>query len=415
MDEERLPTLPRDAVGKEPPGLAEYREGFHLIGQKLLDRYEIFGVKQGGFGIVYFVSDSRTGQDYALKTYKSEFMDSLRGIEGFKAEVDLWIRMDPHPNIVKAYFVEVISDQPYLFLEYVDGGAQTSLRERLHSGRLGESQAIALAYQLCLGMEFAGQQGEVAHLDLKPENILIDRKGTPKITDFGLAHRVRMLRGRYPRVGAGTWPYAAPERFTGDVADSRSDIYSLGVIFYEMLTGDLPYPFELSKDPDKQYRQLAEYHAERQSREWLGRIYYEGIPGVGFKREIGLILNACLDHFQSERWQDFSVLREVFEREFNSRPPEYAIDTQVPEGDLYSRALTLHRIGRYSEALSAYNRLLQQHPDEGRFWLGAARTLLAIDQTASARQFLQRALRLDPTLEEAQHLLSEFGKEGEPR
>ncbi len=88
-------------------------------------------------------------------------------------------------------------------------------------------------------------------------------KGRIKIADFGLAHRVRVTNGAYEKRYAGSWPYAAPERFADEPCDSRADIYSLGVILYEMLTGTFPYPFELADDPADAYEQLRDFHAGR--------------------------------------------------------------------------------------------------------------------------------------------------------
>lgn len=105
------------------------------------------------------------------------------------------------------------------------------------------------------------------------------------------------------------------------------------------------------------------------------------------------------------------MLREALEREFNLRPPWY--DVSMPDDDLHSRALALYKIGRYSEALIVFNRLLQQRPNEGQLWLDAALVLRANGQAESARHFLQQAIRLDPTLVEAQRLLKSLSKEKE--
>jgi serine/threonine protein kinase len=97
-------------------------------------------------------------------------------------------------------------------------------------------------------MDAAVRNGEVAHLDLKPENLMIAADGTLKVTDFGSARHVQVVNGRYPGVSNGSWPYMAPEWFGDKPVDSRGDIYSCGVVLYEMLTGHLPFEIDYNGD-----------------------------------------------------------------------------------------------------------------------------------------------------------------------
>ena len=389
-DDGYQPTRQQDTIEGDASGAANYQRGIPGLGQKLLDRYEIFGIREGGFGVVFFVTDEKTQRDYAVKTYKPEFAHLLPSIEQFHAEVNFWIALDPHPNIVKAHFVEIIQGQPYLFLDYIAGGV--SLRDRLRSVTLEKEQAIEFAYQLCLAMDFANQNLEIVHGDLKPENILIDPNGILKVTDFGLAHRVQVSQGQYPRLSMGSWPYAAPERFRGEVEDSRSDIYSFGVILYELLTGKLPYPFALNQAPQDLFKQFSSFHWERGAHHLSHRMYY----GALFDPSDGIIVK-CLDD-QAERYLNFAGLRRSFEHQFKLVPRPYITPVKPDEDDLHQRALSLHKIGHFGEALSLYNRLLQQHPNQAILWFDAAQTLLAVGQGETARSFLQRAIELDPAL-----------------
>lgn len=371
----------------------EYRQEFWQLGQRLLDRYEIFGIRQGGFGIVYFVTDVETKQDYAVKTYKPEFAHSLQNIEQFQTEVRFWINLERHPNIVKAHFVEVIHERPYLFMDYVTGGAVTSLRDWLRRAKLSNDQAFGFAYQLCLAMEFANQKAEIVHGDLKPENILIDGNGILKVTDFGLAHRLQISQGQYPRLNMGSWPYAAPERFKREVEDCRSDIYSFGIILYELLTGKLPYPFELSQSPKALFKQLSDFHAGRGAHHLSEQLYYGGLSDPS-----GGIIVKCIDD-QAERYLNFTGLRRSLEHRFKLAPSKYDASMKPRGEDLHQRALALHKTGHFSEALSLYNSLLQQHPSEAILWFDAAQTLFAIGQADTARSFMKRACELDPIIE----------------
>lgn len=421
MQDEYQPTSQSDALSGEPPAWAEYRRGFPLLGQKLLDRYEIFQVREGGFGVVFGVTDLKTNREYAAKTYKPEFAGKHLSVEQFKAEVAFWLNLEPHPNIVRAYFVEVIQDQPYLFMEYVNGGSATSLRDLLRYGSLGESQAIHFAYQLCLGMEFANREGEVAHGDLKPENLLIDRHDVLKITDFGLAHQIEVKDGKYARAAAVTWAYAPPEMFASQPVDSRWDIFAFGVIFYEMLTGKLPYPFELSHDPHVQFKQLSDFHEREGMREVTKALYYDGIPGC--EESVGVLLNSCLHH-DPERMQGFKEVRQSMEQHLarylpvtsNPVSPGFIQDAPVSSAalsfmDLRRQAYSLSKIGHYSQALSILNRLLVHYPEDGRLWLEAGINLLAVGNKSSAYQFMQRAMRLNPQLVEEQPWLKPLLKD----
>jgi len=313
----------------------------------------------------YSVTDLKTNREYAVKTYKPEFANKHLSVEQFKAEAAFWLNLEPHPNIVRAYFVEVIQGQPYLFMEYVNGGSATSLRDWLRYGPLGESQAIHFAYQLCLGMEFANRAGEIAHGDLKPENLLIDRHDVLKIADFGLAHRIEVKDGKYARAEASTWAYAPPERFANQPVDGRWDIFAFGVIFYEMLTGKLPYLFELSHDPHVQFKQLSDFHEREGMRELSKALYYDGIPGCD--QDLGVLLNSCLHDL--DRTRDFKDVRQMMEWRFARDLP--VASAALSFTDLCRQANSYSKIGRYSQALSILNRLLVHYPEDGRLWLAA--------------------------------------------
>jgi serine/threonine protein kinase len=388
MSNEYQPTS-QDPTPKNSTEIVDSRGVLPQLGQKLLNRYEIFGVKEGGLGVIFFVTDLKTQRDYAVKTYKSNDAHLRPNIEQFHAEVNFWIKLEPHPNIVTAHFVEVIQEQAYLFMDYITGGENTSLRDWLREGNLNKDQAVNFAYQLCLAMEFANRKDEIVHGDLKPENILIDENGILKVTDFGLAHAVQISQGQYPKLNMGSWPYAAPERFKKEVEDSRSDIYSFGIILYELLTGKFPYPFQLSQSPSDLFKQLSDFHAGRGGHSLSEQMYYGDDPSGG-------IIAKCIDD-QGERYINFAGLRRSLEFRFKLTPPKD--DPKPKQDNLHQRALTLHKIGYFAEALLLYNRLLQQHPRDAALWFDAAQTLLADGQRDTAAHFLKQAFHLDPTLE----------------
>ena len=167
------------------------------VGDWIDNRYEVFDVRKGGMGVVFIVYDHEGEFGHrvlALKTLLDEFLLDTRQVARFVTEIETWIKLDRHPNIVRAYSVQVIAGTPFVVLELVTGG---DLRRWLGTSRLSLPQALRFGIQFCLGMEHALRKGLYCHRDIKPENLLITEGGTLKITDFGLA-KVRDERGPRP-------------------------------------------------------------------------------------------------------------------------------------------------------------------------------------------------------------------------
>ncbi len=379
---------------EDTPEIQEDQQGLGFLGKRLFNRYEIFGARQGGVGLVYFVTDQSNQQEYAVKTIHPEYI-KVFPVEQFIQEIDFWIQMESHAHIVKAHFVEMQEQVPYLFLERIDGGSQTSLRDHLRaSGPMSEESSAALVHQLCLGMEFANRKGEIVHADLKPENLLLNTQRVLKITDFGLAHRLQMIQGQYPRVQMGSWPYTPPERFKDDVESCQSDIYSAGILWLEMLTGRYPFPFTLDKDPHRQYEQLKKFHTTSHD---LGQaIYYEEISNS--THTASRIISGCLMHYASQRHRNFTVLREILEESYPHLRYMNKSGISGPS-DPYEQASSLMKIGQYSQALRIFNRLLQKQPQSARFWKDAGLCYIGIKNYSQGILCLETALAIEPQLE----------------
>ena len=202
-----------------------------------LERFELIG--QGGMGAVYRARHRKLDRAVAVKVLNSELWDNAAFAERFTREARTMAQLD-HPNIVAVYDFGHRDDLYYLVMELVDG---VNLRDTIEDGGLEAAQALAVVPQVCEALQYAHDQG-VVHRDIKPENILVDRKGSIKIADFGLAKLVGGETG--PRLTQtaqimGTPSYMAPEQIEhpGEV-DHRADIFALGVVFYEILTGELP-------------------------------------------------------------------------------------------------------------------------------------------------------------------------------
>jgi predicted Ser/Thr protein kinase len=195
---------------------------------------------QGGMGAVYKARQRGLDRLVALKILPPEVNQDETFAERFIREARALARLS-HPNIVAVYDFGQSGRNYYLVMEYVDG---VNLRQSLQSGGLKPAEALAIVPQICDALQFAHDEG-IVHRDIKPENILINKRGRVKIADFGLA---KLLGQDHPAPALtathqvmGTLRYMAPEQMQGSrEVDHRADIYALGVVFYELLTGELP-------------------------------------------------------------------------------------------------------------------------------------------------------------------------------
>ena len=248
-----LPPRPASSSSSRPSSSAAYQsEGRFLPGRLLASRYRIIALLgKGGMGEVYRADDLTLGQPVALKFLPDEAARDQGLLERFKNEVRIARRVS-HPNVCRVYDVGDVDGHTFFTMEYVDGEDLASLLRRI--GRLPEDKALDIARQLCAGLAAAHTKG-VLHRDLKPANIMLDGRGQVVITDFGLAGVADQITGN--EVRSGTPAYMAPEQLAGKEVSTRSDIYSLGLVLYEVFTGKRtfsPKPTEKSgSQPDRSF------------------------------------------------------------------------------------------------------------------------------------------------------------------
>ena len=203
-----------------------------LISVTLQDRYRLDAVLgKGGMGTVYRGHDLKLKRDVAVKVLDRALFEAGER-ERFIHEAQVIAKLK-HPNIVAVHDVGEYGDSPFFVMELVEGGS-------LHELRPDDlDEIVAICREVCKGLGHAHENG-IVHRDLKPENVLIDRDGTPKLVDFGIA---RSDVSRFTREGhiTGTVSYLAPEIAKGEAIDGRTDLYSLGVMLYELTTGQLPF------------------------------------------------------------------------------------------------------------------------------------------------------------------------------
>ncbi|MGB2907174.1 MAG: serine/threonine-protein kinase, partial [Candidatus Aminicenantaceae bacterium] len=230
-------------------------------------RYEIIEeLGKGGMGKVYRVFDKKIESEVALKLVRSDIAADKNTVERFRNELKL-ARDITHKSVCRMYDLNEEQGTHYITMEYVSGGDLKRFIRR--SGQLSIGTALKIAIQLCEGLSEAHKLG-VIHRDLKPNNIMIDAQGNARIMDFGIARSLSTKGITARGVMIGTPEYMSPEQVEGKDVDQRSDIYSLGIILYEMVTGRVPFegdtPFtigvkhksETPKDPREFNTQISD-------------------------------------------------------------------------------------------------------------------------------------------------------------
>ena len=310
------PTIDTPPVLTPPGGFIPPRPSI-LAGQfPQLEIIELLG--QGGMGAVYKARQKQLDRLVALKILPPEISQTEAFAERFTREARSLARLS-HPRIVSVYdFGRTQEGLYYFIMEFIDG---TDLRHVIQSGALSATEALAIVPQICEALQFAHEEG-IVHRDVKPENILLDKKGRVKIADFGLAKLLDKPATIYTLTQAGqrmgTPHYMAPEQIEhpGQV-DHRADIYSLGVVFYEMLTGELPlgrFPLpsqkvqvdvrldkvvlhSLEKEPERRYQHASEVKTDVEtiSSKYHAPVQYpSGVSGLDQRRfSKAAIAGAC--------------------------------------------------------------------------------------------------------------------------
>jgi eukaryotic-like serine/threonine-protein kinase len=271
-----------------------------MIGRMLNDRYEILAViGAGGMSTVYRARDHRLGRDVAIKILHAQFAADHDFVERFRQEAEFAAGLSAHPNIVSIFDVGEDGDVRYMVMELIDG---RNLKDLIRDeAPLTTERAFAIGQAIASALAFAHQRGLI-HRDIKPQNILVSPDGSVHVADFGIARSAASSQVTRTGVVLGTAHYLSPEQAQGQPASAASDIYALGIVLFEMLTGNLPFDADnalavamkqvhelppspnklnpdispgaaavvlraLNKDPGERYRSAAEFGLAMQQQE----------------------------------------------------------------------------------------------------------------------------------------------------
>jgi tetratricopeptide (TPR) repeat protein len=383
-------------------------------GDVLGGKYEIRGtLGKGGFGIVYLAYDRELEELMALKTFRDELLADAKARNAFKRESLLWVNLEEHPHILAARWVSEISGRLFVSMDFIapDAEARVSLYDHLVSanGTVDTSQVLGWAIQFCLGMEHARAQGLQCHRDIKPSNILIAPDRTLKIADFGLAaaaaeafdestgHRLASVTHGGPanfsivcsegKIRCGTPGYMAPEVYRCEPATVRSDVYSFGLVLWQMAAGSENLPFVAAYSGDIEAYMMGVY------REQIA----ERLPQA--PEPFGPMIVRCLHRNPSDRYATFQELRQELESVWLQKT-----GTEFPAPQLEERSAAfwankggaLDALGRHEEAIHCFDKALELDPEDAGAWNNKGTSLSALGRHEKAIECYARALAIAP-------------------
>jgi len=310
-----------------------------MIGQTIGHYLVTEQIGAGGMGVVYRARDQRLNRDVALKVLPPGKLGDEAPRKRFRKEALALAKLN-HPNIGTVYDFDTQNDIDFLVMELIPG---ETLGQRIAKGSLPEKEWIAISLQIAAALEEAHEHG-IVHQDLKPGNIMVTPKGQAKVLDFGLARLLdadaagELTATLTQTDGAGTLPYMAPEQLRGDAVDSRSDIFSAGVVLYEMTAGQRPFQ---EKQAPRLIQQILN-EAPRPLQEWNPRS----------SPQLESIILKALDKRPDLRYQSARELRVDLERLAAQQTPSSAIPVVQPTSRRgWTQALRAHPRAAYMSVL----------------------------------------------------------------
>lgn len=406
--------------------LPKYVKG-DIINAGTAGNFRVYDVKAGGMGFVYLVLDESAMLPKALKTFQEWCLNSPNSVERFTREAQTWIKLGNHPHIVKADLIHLIDRRPFIFLEFIAG---TDLANKIRSQKLSIQDVLKFSIHFCRGMAYAETKiPGFIHRDIKPANCLITSDNILKVTDFGLVKSIdksdfdaslkpqvsksetQIFKTQAGQLGVGTIPYMSPEQFA-DFKNSttQSDIYSFGIMLFEMLTGNLPFTGTTAEEFIFHHFRTIPVDPRR-----LNTI----IP-----KELAEITLECLQKHSLERPKNFRDLEikfsEILSKNYNESV-EVITEEENSWSDSVNQATSLQVLGKYQEAIEVFDSVINKtndlSPDLAIVWANKANALFSLGKADEALECINQALSLDKHLGTAWNnkgeILSRLGKNEE--
>jgi serine/threonine protein kinase len=385
----------REAYPESVPKRVSFKKG-DFIGQK----YEVIDILgEGGCGTVYLVYYNQHDQFYALKTFKGEYLDSELVKDRFRKEAQVWIDLDKHPYLVRAYWVEEISNRLFIGMEWIapeEEGSPNSLDVYLKQSPPDLPQSLRWAIQFCYGMEYAYSKGIKAHRDIKPANIMIDHNKTVRISDFGLAgiakpgelgQNINIPNQHQTMLGTsmGTPTHMSPEQFLDAVTcDERSDIYSFGIVLFQMASGGrLPF---FTDNHNHFWSVLKHLHNEAEVPKLDSLLFPQ--------------IKRCLEKEPGKRYQSFKALRADLEA-IHKRLTGEAFTLQKAEemnsADWNNKGISFQNLSRFKEAIECFDEAINVDPLNAGAWHNKSFSLRALGKPSEALNCCDSALNINPS------------------
>ena len=384
-------------------------------GDRIGEHYEVLAVHTGSMGVVYATFDHQGSLPRALKTLRRRFEADVAMRDLFVEEAALWVRLEKHPFIVRAFGVEEIDHRPYVVIEYVQGrdGLGPDLRSWIGRPQLTLPLAAEMALQIAQGMQHAVRKVPgLVHRDLKPANVLVDERARAMVTDFGLV--------RAAAADAGTPAYLSPEQWRGEAPTTASDVYAYGCVLYEMFSG-------------------RRVHDARTIEEW--REAHLGQEPAAIKASNAAVpegleafVRRCLAKRPEDRpatWDEVVGEAARWFHQLTGQPVVLDFSAYSPAADelntaahslllldkwsealtacdralaldpgffvaWFNKAMALHYLGRLEEALAAHDQAVATGPEHGFIWNNRGFTLAKLGRHEEALASYDRALALDP-------------------
>ena len=380
----------------------------YKIGDRIGGEYTVLkvfgGEKQSGMGVVYLVHNREIPKPIVLKTFQKTLSADAR--RQFMSEAHAWVKAGAHINIVQAYWVREIAGQLFVAAEYVepDEDGRNNLTHYLSAGPLLPEITLMWAAQFCYGMDYARSKGVLVHRDIKPDNLMVDRTATLKITDFGLAKSIEgpeppQMQGWWPfgqklevrtisqtKTGSamGTLPYMAPEQFIdAKCTDHRADIYSFGIILYQMVTGN-GYPYRIKSDSPDLGAEFFKAHAAQ--------------TPMMIESPLMPIITRCLEKNLERRYATYDALladlRNVAKK-LHIKLPQ-GVHVSHEDEELYSRAQSYVALDDKDSALKVIDEYVSKYRENECGWTEKGRIHIERGEYQEGLLATQQSIEINP-------------------